>query len=194
MIVDYRGFTWEETGGGGEALLNAVGLVDAFGGPLTANTATNEYTWIIEGWNTGTPLSEMTTPGFVDITGGTFRIYEDDTPDADYGVNPPNATVPATFTDGTLYLSGTFQTLRLWWDPTAKLGNFDGTIVFDGGSHLAEVDPSANRGWTFGATTSSPYAQIPQGYFQAMLGEIFLIPLAIEPASWGSIKALYAEQ
>jgi hypothetical protein len=155
----------------------------------------NEYTWVLEGTTANTPPSSMTAPGFITLS-GRISIYEDPSQNADSGVNPPNATAPGTFQDGTLYLSGTFAVLRLWWDPSAGMGNFSGNITFDSGSHLAEADPANHGGWTFGGTTSNVLAAIPTGYHQAWDGEIFLTPLPVpvEAVTWGGIKDLYSRQ
>jgi hypothetical protein len=186
MIVDYRGHLYEET------TVTAVGTVQSLETPLTADLVTNEYTWVMEDLTADPPLSSMTSAGYVTLSGGRFSIYEDPGKNADYGINPPNATAPATFQDGTLYLTGSFINLSMWWDPVNRMGNFDGVISFDGGSHLAEVNPSVYKGWTFAGVTTNPYAAIPEGYFQAVDGEVFIAPVPTEESTWGKIKNMYA--
>jgi hypothetical protein len=187
MIVDYRGHLWEETS------ITAVGLIQSLETPLTGDMLLNEYTWVMEDLVANPPLASMTSAGYVTLTGGRFSVYEDPSQNADYGVNPANATSPSTFQDGTLYLTGSFLTLTMWWDPVNKMGNFNGVISFDGGTHLAEVNPSVYKGWTFAGTTSNPYAAIPDGYFQAVDGQVFIAPVPTDEATWGEIKNMYAD-
>jgi hypothetical protein len=191
MIADYRGHLWEVPGSGSSGAV-AVGLVQTLASPLTSDMNTNEYTWVLDGLTTSSPVSAMASPGYVVFTGGRFTIYEDPNHNADYGINPPNGTAPTTFQDGTNYLSGTLSTLTMWWDPMTKVGNFEGTVNFDAGSHLAEVNPSVYQGWTFGGSTSSVLASIPAGYFQALDGEVFLAPLPVQDATWGKVKSLFS--
>ena len=69
-------------------------------------------------------------------SGGTIQIYEDLSPDHDYGINPPNATAPSTFADGTLLLSGNFTRFVVQTNDFTQfqVGNAEGDINWNGGS------------------------------------------------------------
>lgn len=121
-----------------------------------------------------------------------FRLYGDANHNAVYGVNPVNATSPATFTDGTLILGADIVNLVLVYDYTINSGNFDCQATLDEGSQLGAVPVAQRSGWVMSGTAGRPNATIPAGYVNQLAGEV-QIP-AVTPAahrSWGSIKHLY---
>src|SRR4029434_5094636 len=73
------------------------------------DTANYSYTWYVRDLSS---LGEVIvgTTRVVTYGGGALTIYVDFLPsNHDYGVNPPNATSPSTFTDGfSTYLDGVF--------------------------------------------------------------------------------------
>jgi hypothetical protein len=114
------------------------------------------------------------TTRVVTYGGGALTIYVDFLPsNHDYGVNPPNATSPSTFTDGfSTYLDGFFT---------------DFTLTFTGGDVFPLLtDPD---GWTFGSNIAGFG---PTGYDLELNGDVYLQgPVSVEPNSWGQIKGLY---
>jgi len=157
---------------GGE--LKAVGIVSDFGPPLDfldASDPTKEYTFYIYGLisqgtvATGPP---STTFYLTEYTGGFFELYEDLTPESSFDPNPPNATVPSNYTDGTLLLSGYFTSFRTQTNNFSQfsVGNAEGVMFFSGGSLLSvwtnnvggECPGLFNGGTTWNASV------VPAGY------------------------------
>ncbi len=119
-----------------------------------------------------------------------FRLYEDASHNADYGVNPVNATSPSTFTDGTLVLGADVTNLVLVYDYTVNQGNFDCMADLDEGSQLGIVPPAQRNGWVMSGTAGRPNATIPDGYVNQLSGEV-QIPVPTAHRTWGAIKKLY---
>lgn len=121
-----------------------------------------------------------------------FRLYEDASHNADYGVNPVNATSPATFTDGTLILGADVTNLVLVYDYSVNQGNFDCSAALDEGSLLPVIPADQRAGWVMSGTAGRPNSTIPDGYVNQLNGEV-QIPTVTPAAhrSWGSIKHLY---
>jgi len=190
-ILDLSGNSWE-TGGfpssevGDE--LQAVGILNDIEAPLVWNTAQYSYTWYIRGLISQGESINGTTH-IVQYSGGLLTIYVDSLPsNADYGVDPPNATSPATFTDGfSTYLDGEFGDFTLTYNVATSTGSFVGDLTFTGGDVFPLlVDPT---GWTFGANIAG---FSPGGYDLELNGEVFLQgPSSVDASTWGSIKSLY---
>jgi hypothetical protein len=127
---------------GGE--LKAVGIVSDFGPPLDfldASDPTKEYTFYIYGLiSQGTVATGPPTTTFyaTEYTGGFIELYEDTSPESSFDPNPPNATVPSNYTDGTLLLSGYFTSFRTQTNnfTAFSVGNAEGIVVWTGGSLL----------------------------------------------------------
>jgi hypothetical protein len=121
-------------------------------------------------------------------TGGLFTVYVDWLPsNGNYGINPPNATSPSTFTDGiSTYLDGSFSDFTLTYNDITQSGSFVGSLNFSGG----DVFPLlfATSGWTFGANLAGVS---PTGYDLQVNGDVFLTVVSVEAKSFGGIKALY---
>jgi len=158
---------------GGE--LKAVGIVSDFGPPLDfldAHDPGKEYTFYLYGLiSQGTVASGPPSTTFytTEYTGGFFELYEDLTPESSFAPNPPNGTVPSTFTDGTLLLSGYFTSFRTQTNNFTQysVGNAEGTIIFTGGSLLSlwtnNVGDPECPGLFNGGTTWNGTA-LPSGY------------------------------
>jgi len=190
--IDYLGYGFE-TGGilpsqaGDELVIEAVATnADAV---FQVNLGTTELTFHVSGLiSTGEVVSAgMTT---VNYTGGTLEIYEDAAQNADWGVNPPNPTAPATFTDGSLFFSGTFTSFTLYF-ASGGYGSFEGNLDGVGGSIIDGTCNGCVYTWA-GSFTPDAGAQIPAGYDLQIDGG-FQIDSAVdtETASWGSVKALF---
>lgn len=194
--------------------LNAVGIIDDFAGPLSALEpipAGTEYTYwmlnLVSGGTVITPGSFANTYRTIYTTSGPVApnivIYSGPT-NATFGTNPPNATVPSTFIDGNLVLSGSFQQLTVTFirrnsDQVILSGNADsGTPsiingVFNGGSALPLVSSNGQPcpfrvtgGWL-----ARP-GSFPAGYSAHFDGKIDIdCPTPAETSTWGRLKGQY---
>jgi hypothetical protein len=198
LLFDYVGFDYESPdpnpGTFGEAGSGYVGLgiVPGLFAPLVADTTTNEYTYLVSGL---TPLTTTTIGSYiiVDYSAGTLAIYEDSKNSgtaADYGTLPPNATAPSSFTDGTLYLTGTLAGFQFVYNNATNTGSYNATFTVTGGSQLVNFPLYQRDGWTF-AGASGNALSIPDGYLHQVDGQNFLGPVPTRASSWGGIKTLY---
>lgn len=193
--------------------LNAVGIVDDFAGTLAGLEpipAGMEYTyWMTNLVSQGTVI----TPGSFANTYRTIYVSSGAGPNiqlytspvnASFGTNPPNATVPSTFNDGSLVLSGSFQQLTVTFirrnsDQMVLSGNADtGTPsvangVFNGGSALPLVSTNGQPcpfrvtgGWLAKA------GSFPAGFSAHFDGKIDIdCPTPALESTWGRIKGQY---
>lgn len=177
---------------------NEVGFVTQFGGYLTPyiNTSTTEYTNSITGL---TVIARFFSGGFLECdfaNGGRARYYEDSkstgTP-AVYGINPPNATSPSTFVDGTVGLGGSVDNfiLDINYNTSPVSGTFQGTMTLDEGSELIYIPAGSRSGWTLGGTAGEPNPTVPAGYVNQVTGQCQVQVTPTEHKTWGAIKALY---
>lgn len=201
-LLDFTGFDYEDTSSpglqflaGAGASYGAVGFVTQMNPLVPTNTGANEYTFNLS--NAIVNTSDF-ADGFLLVyfnPGARFRVYEDPflggTP-ALYGTNPPNATAPASFIDGTLLLGAAIETFVLTYDYNALQGTLDATATLDEGSALGSIPPARRAGWLLSGTAGAPNATIPAGYEHQISGKV-QIPYATSATtkSWGSIKALY---
>jgi len=199
LFFDYVGFDYESPnpnpGVFGEPGSGYVGLgfVPGLFAPLVADTASNQYTYVISSLS---PVSQTAFGTFVIINygPGSLSIYEDSkssgTP-ADYGSNPPSAVAPATFTDGTLFLTGTLTNFQIVLNTANGTGSYEANFEVTGGSQLVNVPSNQRTGWTF-AGASGNALNIPPGYAHQIDGQTFLNQaVRVRSASWGGIKARY---
>jgi hypothetical protein len=192
--VDYVGYAWETGGlassqpGDQLAIATVVTQIDALFG---VDLSSQEGTLYIDGLTSlGSTLDEPTGATVISYSGGTITVHADGVRNSDWGVNPANATVPSTFTDGSLIFSGVFTsfTVRML---ASGLGIFEGQIDGTGGSALG--GPCANCAYTFSGTFSEPTgANIPLGYDVQCDGILTVeSAIATETINWGSLKQLY---
>jgi hypothetical protein len=191
VILHMSGSSWE-TGGFPPSNLGdefeAVGILNDIEEPLVWDTANYSYTWHVRDLSSIGEVIVGTTR-VVTYGGGLLTIYVDFLPsNHDYGVNPPNATSPSTFTDGfSTYLDGFFTDFTLTFNHATNTGNFVGTLTFTGG----DVYPllSNPEGWTFGSNIAGFG---PTGYDLELNGDVYLeTTVSVEEHSWGGIKGLY---
>jgi hypothetical protein len=186
------------------ASLTWVGKIDNWITPLDAlaDFNTYEYTFVFK---------DMISRGSVVITpnvridtyydGGTFEIYQDAAKNAAFGTNPPSAVSPATFTDGTLILTGTLGT-----GPTALYVTNRKQGPFWVGTYSLQYDVTGPSGSPFFALLEGCYgtsgtlwydglpASIPAGYTMHVDGHMTVTecrPTATEASDWGSVKMLF---
>jgi hypothetical protein len=199
LLFDYVGFDYESPDPDGSQFGEvgsgyvALGEVPVTFAPLVSDFSTNQYTFLIAGL-TSTARTTFGTFVVVDYGPGTLSIYEDDKTLgtlAAYGVNPPNATAPSTFTDGTVFLTGTVQNFRVLFNTANGTGSFEGNFTITGGSQFANFLPGQLPGWTFSGLTSNA-TSTPAGYQHQVDGQVLVsdpTPARIE--SWGSLKVRY---
>ena len=198
LLFDYVGFDYESPNPNpatfGEPGSGYVGLgtVPFLFAPLVSNTTLNEYTMVIQ----------CQTPSVIPVGGleivnyatGSVTIYEDSKAlgtTADYAPNPPNSTVPATFSDGTAILVGTLTNFQLIVDTSSGVGSFEAVFTASGGSQLGNFPLNQRTGWTFAGTTGEAL-NIPQGFAHQIVGQTLLgTPVAVRHVSWGQLKAGY---
>jgi hypothetical protein len=170
LVMDYTGFTWS-TYTGGQWHFEAVGVLDNFSAAVGIPGET--YTYY---------LSNLALDSDQDLGsglhrrmygGGEFRIYESTSP-ADrpynYGISPPNATAPATFTDGNYWLGGEFSSFSLLVDTTRGLATATGQGTYVGGSYYQNLSDADL--FTFAGLTRNDQAGIPAGYEYAIDGQV----------------------
>lgn len=192
--VDYVGYAWE-TGGlapsqpGDEfSLASVVTQIDPlFEVDLGAVEATLFISGLVSTGESTNPSTGMTS---ISYTGGSLALYADASGNHDWGTNPANATVPSTFTDGSLVFAGDFTSFTLIVQPSGN-GVFEGYLDGTGGSALA--GPCSGCTYTFAGTFAAPTgAQIPAGYDLQIDGLLAVeSTVAVENMNWGSIKSLY---
>ena len=199
LLFDYVGFGYESPNfdpgtflGLGEGYVS-VGEVPVLYAPLVFDTGANQYTYHLVA---GPAVARFQNGGFVvvQLTGGTLNVYEDSntlgTP-FDYGINPPNATAPPTFVDGTLYLQGQLTSFTFVLDTNSNSGSFEANYTVVGGSQLANIPVNKRSGWTFSGVTGNAL-NIPEGYAHQVDGQVFVDEVVpAQPTSWGALKANY---
>jgi len=201
FLADFRGFDYEDPnstpgfGNVGDGYNSLGDVVEVNPALLTADFVNNEYTYQFK--DLSAIASDSAPPYlFLFYTNGRFRIFEDSKTtgtNRDYGVNPPNATAPATFVDGTLILGGVVSNFILTLDLSNNNGSFAGDITFDEGTQQGTIPPAQLNGWTFAGLTSGGGTGTPEGYAHQVDGEV-RVPEQPTPAqnkSWGKVKDLY---
>jgi hypothetical protein len=190
-VINFNGRSWE-TGGNPPSQfgdqLTSVGNITGVRRPLFWSPSRYSYTFDVSGL---VSLGEVIygTTHIVQYSGGKFRIHVDALPsNAAYGVNPPNATSPATFVDGTAtYLEGDFSSFMTTYNTATTSGSLMGSLIFTGGNAYPQL--ASSTGWTVGAQLGR---SAQGGYDTDWNGALYLAgPLATEVASWGQIKSLY---
>lgn len=196
-LIDYQGYSWE-TGGfppsNAGDVLSIVGVVDDLDSRFGISLLMEEVTLSV---------ANLASSGQVDIGGGilsisysngTIDLYRDPAKDHDYGVNPPNATAPSSFTNGSLFLGGTFTSFFLFFDPSTGTGAYEGNVVFTAGSGLTTLNQLNANGYTFGGVlnTNAAGGNVPQGYDLQVDGTIEVeVRIGVEDKTWGTIKDMY---
>jgi hypothetical protein len=194
QILHLSGHAWEDDGPGGTFppsnpgdVFNIVGVLNDIEAPLVWDTANYSYTVHVRNL---VSLGETVigTTHVAGYSGGLFTVYVDWLPsNAVYGINPPNATAPSTFTDGiSTYLDGYFTAFTMTFNTATQAGSFSGQLTFTGGDVFSLL--TATTGWTFGANLANVS---PEGYDVQMNGDVYLQVVSVEPQSWGGIKSLY---
>ena len=196
-LIDYQGYAWEAGGfppSNPGDVLSIVGVVDSLDARFGINLLLEEVTLHV---------TDLASNGQVDIgggvlsisySGGTINLYRDPSKDHDYGVNPPNATAPATFVNGSLFLSGSLSNFFMAYDTSTGSGAYEAQAAFTGGSGLATLNLLNANGYTFGGTLGPGAAggNVPQGYDLQVDGVLEVqVRVGVQPSSWSHIKEMY---
>lgn len=198
LLFDYVGFDYQTPSnvpfGDPGTSYTGVGTVPFLFAPLTSDTNNNEYTYVMSGLVPSGFPQVFGQFKIINYTAGTITLYEDAKlggTTADFGVNPPNPTVPSTFTDGTPILVGSLTNFQFVLDTASGTGSFEAVFTVTGGAQLANFPLNQRKGWTFsGATVNA--LNIPQGYAHQVDGQTFLdAPVSARKTSWGRLKAGY---
>jgi hypothetical protein len=190
--------------------LTVVGLMTLFCAPLNGNVPNlpvTEYSFVWSGMTaaaatTQTLYSVNGKKWDTDYTPGNFYIYEDSPADAPRATtpmpaNPPNATVPVNFQNGTLILEGTLSSLhtivtRL--NNTASAiwgGSFSGVYEFTGGTQYGLVAGSGVNALNGNWCGKYPSGCTPEGYTAHPNGKFDYAVTEVKSSTWGAIKQLY---
>jgi hypothetical protein len=202
LFIDYFGYDYESpnpnplTFGEPGSTYNSLGPAPNLFAPLLPDTANNQYTYYFTNLNAANVQAFGSFLVIDYFPGGLFQVWEDSkgsgTP-YDFGVNPPNATAPSTFTDGTKFVEGSIDQFQIVINLATGSGSFDAVFTMTGGSQLANVPANQRTGWTFAGTTANELNR-PSGYDHQVDGQIFLNePVPAQVKTWGSIKARYRQ-
>ncbi len=108
-----------------------------------------------------------------------------------YGTNPPNASAPASFVDGTLFLEGSLSGFQLVLNTANNSGSYEAQFDVTGGSQYGSIPANQRGGWTFAGATGNELNR-PSGYAHQIDGQIFLNPaVPTRPTTWGRLKTTY---
>jgi hypothetical protein len=178
----------------------ALGFVTSFGpvgSPLSGSVdmTANQYTFYYYDLTVQASFFDGTSLEVRFANPGRARFYEDSRSvgtSGDYGQYPPNATAPATFTDGTMILGGRIDDFILSYDYGINQGSFVGQLRFDEGSMLSLIPAGQRGGWTIAGLVGPPNPTVPKGYDHQISGECHIPgPTPAQHRTWGAIKALY---
>jgi len=189
------------------SVLTIVGTVNCFSGVFAdLNPPANEYSVYITGVSNGTvvtPINVVSRDAYeTNYSNVSIEIWDDNSNNAVFTDNPPNADVPSKFRDGTLFLSGVADNLNVLFFLAQGSGNYLGGN-FDSGGNLGDV-------WTGGSAYGrvnvggkgcplrltggwnvTPSA-LPPGYTADVEGKIDTdCATPAEPTTWGRLKSLY---
>lgn len=205
LLFGFTGFDYEDPNFSGTYLdvgegYKVVGLMTSVGPLLTpwVDETVNQYTIHTYGL---TVNGNFFVSPFLTVTfnnNGRSRYYADDLVTgtaATYGINPPNATSPSTFIDGSMRLGGDVDNFVLTYDYSTNDGNFSGDMTLDEGPDLVYVPAGQRGGWVLGGVNNHGLGgnpSIPAGYNHQVDGEC-RIPgkTPTTHKTWGAVKALY---
>lgn len=188
--IDYVGYGW--TAGPVKALgdeFNFVGAASQLDPIFGVDLLTEELTFHVY----GLIVSAETDLGgtlMVTYSGGYMEIFQDPSMNSDFGINPPNATAPSTFSDGTLFFSGEFTDMTMFVFPSGN-GSFEGNLNGVAGTMIDESCSGCVYTWG-GSFYVDSGAQIPEGYDLQVDGVLEIdAAVPVDQASWDAVKALY---
>jgi len=197
----YNQATFNSTAGNQVTVVGVLSLWCAPFAALDPNDPLKEYTVVLTGTSNGTTTTPFGTSGtaYTTIyTGGTFAVYEGTPRNAPAAtampINPPNATVPANYLDGTVVLSGSVDSLVTSITRSSfgtVNGSFRGRYTVLGGSGSTQLCQAKggiglmNGLWAVSGLPTG-YIAHPNGKFDAPS-----CPVPAQTSTWGKIKTLY---
>ena len=204
FLLGFTGFDYEDPDPSPATYLavgdgyKAVGFITSVG-PMLApyyDPSGFEYTFYLFGLTVATRAfdapSQTLTVTF--NNNARARYYRDPlvggTP-ATYGINPPNATAPARFIDGTVVLGGDIDDFNLFYDFFFNEGVTNGAMTQDEGEYFTSGYVNPVGGWTLSGLLGRPNTSIPQGYDNQTSGECVIRVVPTAHKTWGAIKATY---
>lgn len=162
------------------AVINNDGVIDT---PLPLDFANFQYTLVV----TGLTLVTDNGGGGQTYSGGTIAIYQDAATVADY-------TSPATFTDGSVLLSGDLTSLNRTL--FGSIGTAAGVVNWTGGTNLSDLAPADQLGWAFLTGISNRSTVTLPGYSENWDGKVEpsvpVVSSAVE--SWSTLKSGFEGQ
>jgi hypothetical protein len=195
--------------------LNVVGLMTVICNPLfspggmDASDPNNEYTFLFTGLTSAgtvgpTAIAGGSTRWTTNYGPGTFLIYQGSPRNAPVpppAPNPPNADVPAKYTDGVVVLSGTltnFRTTITRFSTGTYSTSFRSDYNVTGGTKAAYL-AGGGTGLLSGAWCANDDAApgvlglcgLPQGYSSHPNGKFDIPATPTQKSTWGAIKQLY---
>ena len=207
LLFGFTGFDYQDPNLDGTYLdlgegYNVLGFVTGVGPLLDPyfDTSVNEYTLQIH--NLSVVARFFTAPNLTVqfSNGGRASYYADPLlggTHGTYGVNPPNATAPSTFIDGSLRLTGSVDNMILTYNFSTNQGNFAGNMTVDGGADAIYIPADQRPGWVLGGLAGNglsgpPNVPVPTGYDHQVSGECrHPDATSSTQATWGAIMALY---
>jgi len=210
LLISFTGFDYQNPNPSGTYLdlgegYKVLGFVTSAGALIApyVDLGAYEYTIYIRDLTVSARFFTFPNLTVLFANNGRGSYYADDFPinggtAATYGINPPNATAPSTFIDGTLdpntgeRITGDIDNMVLVYNFTTNQGSFSGSMTLDGGPDLIYVPPAQRAGWVLGGLLGPPNPTIPTGYDHQVEGEC-RIPGKTPAAhtTWGALKALY---
>jgi hypothetical protein len=203
LLFAFTGFDYQDPNTNAGTYLDVgegyhtIGFVTSFGPDLTpyVDESVNEYTVFTQGLTVSAHNQFGTFLVVNFANGGRGRYYQDPISGGThgtYGTNPPNATAPSTFTDGSMRLGGAIDNGVLTYDFSLGQGNFNGDMTLDEGPDLIYIPTGRRAGWTFHGLAGAPNPTIPTGYDHQVQGEC-QIPDSTPTShkTWGALKSLY---
>ena len=168
VVLDFIGYGWEtaafppsEVGD----ILSIPLIVDNLSASLGIDLGEEELPGYLSGLVSEGAEEIATGLWRVRYTGGTLSFHRDTAKDYDFGVFPPNATSPSTFTNGTLCLGGNLQNFTFYYHEPTGAGSMEASVQFTEGAcldALAGVNPGAV---TFGGfLTRQSNGTLVEGY------------------------------
>jgi hypothetical protein len=193
VLVDYLGYAFE-TGGflpsevGDELVFTCVATEVS---PLTGTSLDlYEVTFYAYGLISSGSFVDGAGNTIVNYVGGTLEVRRDPSFNADWGVNPPNATSPSTFADGTLLFEGSFNSFTVAIQPDGS-GVYEGYLDGVAGLILQNICSDCAYTWG-GAWTADAGAQIIEGYDLQIDGKLDVLEaVPTENSDWGRVKSDY---
>jgi len=170
---------------------------------LNVDYNTDEYTFLMDGLRVEQSSVYQNIHLFQFAPGGRMRIYRDDLATgspAAYGTHPPNATTPASFTDGdghgTLVLGGPLRYAVLTYNSSFQYWDFSTEVAWTEGALLPFIPEFVRPYGIIGAFMQTPAAGMPEGFlaqaqFESRLDQDTCTPVPARTDTWGRLKAIY---